>query len=125
MVAARKTAAKKPAVKRVAVPVDRRVQAAVRRDLAVIAKADPVLAKSTLAATALELALQLDAPTGCSHALGVAGVSPTAKAMCAGQLRETMDRLRELAPAATDKDGLDDLSARRARRRARGAAAKA
>lgn len=89
---------------------------AVKRDLQAIAQADAALAKSGLAATALALAAHLDAPTGCSHFEGIAGVSPTAKSMCAGQLRDTLDRLRELMPKAAERDGLDDLSRRRATR---------
>ena len=98
---------------------------AVRRDLEQVAVSDRTLAESALAATALELARQLDAPTGCNHTDGVAGVSPTAKSMCAGQLRDTLDRLRELMPKAAEKDGLDDLSKRRSARLARRPAPKA
>lgn len=59
-----------------------------------------------LAASALELASQLDDP----------GVSATAKAACARALRECLDRLRELAPPAVEDDRLDELAGRRAGR---------
>lgn len=86
---------------------------AVGRDLAAIAKVDDELARSALAALALELARQIDN----------VGNSATSKSMCAGQLRDTLDRLRELMPKSADKDDLDELSARRAARLAsRGAA---
>jgi hypothetical protein len=75
----------------------------------VIAKVDAVLARSALAATAVILAKELDA----------ADNSATSKSMCAGQLRDTMDRLRELVPKAAEKDKLDALKARRATRLAR------
>lgn len=81
---------------------------AVRKDLAAFAKTDRGLAESALAATVLALAYELDNP----------GNSATSKAMCAGQLRESMDRLRELMPPKAKKDALDELSARRAKRRA-------
>lgn len=92
--------------------------AAVQRDLEAIGRAGvdgKALMGSALAALALELASQLDDP----------GNSATAKSMCAGQLRDTMDRLRELTPKQAEKDGLDELAARRAGRRAGRPATKA
>jgi hypothetical protein len=44
--------------------------------------------------------------------------SATSKAMCANQLRETLDRLRELVPEQKAEDRVDDLTARRAARHA-------
>ena len=79
---------------------------AVQRDLADIAKADPKLGASGLAGSALALARMIDDDTN----------SATSRASCAHELREALDRLRELAPKQADKDGLDDLGARRAKR---------
>jgi hypothetical protein len=83
------------------------VVAAVQRDLDAIAKADKALAESSLAATALALAAELDDPNN----------SATSKSMCAGRLLDAMSLLRELTPEGEEQDGLDDLSARRAKRR--------
>lgn len=80
--------------------------AGVERDLAAIAKRDPELAKSGLAASALALAREMDDDN-----------SATSKSMCARALLDTLDRLRQLAPAKEEKDGVDELSARRAARR--------
>lgn len=80
---------------------------AVTRDLAALDKLSPGLAESTLAASAGVLARELDAP----------GNSATSKSMCARALLETMDRLRELAPAAAANDRLDDLAKKRANRK--------
>jgi hypothetical protein len=91
----------------------RTVAAAVERDLALIAARDAGLAESSLAMSALRLAREMDN----------SGNSATSKSMCARELRDTLDRLRELAPKEETKDGLDDLSARRDRRRARSATA--
>lgn len=96
--AARKTAAEKSSVAE-----------AVERDLAVIAKSDKELAQSALAMSALRLAREMDTSDN----------SATSKSMCARELRDTMDRLRELAPKEEKEDGLDDLSKRRAARRAK------
>lgn len=84
------------------------VVAAVERDLESIRRVDPVLAGSALAATALVLAGELDDAEN----------SATSKSMCARALREAMDRLRELAPAAAELDRVDELSSRRGKRRA-------
>ena len=68
-------------------------------------------AQSGLAMMALALAREVDAPTN----------SATSKSMCASQLRETLDRLRELTPPTEEADELDDLARRRDARRAGGA----
>lgn len=91
------------------------VTAAVVRDLTAIGERDPDLAVSGLAATALTLATRMDSPL----------TSSTAVSMLAGQLRDTLDRLRELAPTAEEGDDLDDLAARRSARLAGSAGASA
>jgi RNA 3'-terminal phosphate cyclase len=83
------------------------VVAAVQRDLAALRQVDAKLADSALAATALELAKQLDEGEN----------SATSKSMCARTLQEIMKELRALAPAEREADGIDDLAARRASRR--------
>ncbi|HTU15646.1 MAG TPA: hypothetical protein VMF31_10635 [Solirubrobacterales bacterium] len=87
--------------------VERTVVAGVERDLAELAKRAPALLNTALAATALELAKQLDSKTN----------SATSKSMCAKSLTETMDRLDELAPPKKEGDRLDALAARHADRR--------
>jgi hypothetical protein len=87
------------------------VVGALKADLAIMGRAAPELAESSLAATALALARAIDAPR----------TSPTAMSMCARELRELLDRLRELMPEGEERDRLDDLSARRATRVAGGA----
>jgi hypothetical protein len=72
----------------------------------------PGMRGSGLALTALALADDIDAPE----------TRPTARAMCSRELRETLDRLRELAPPTEQADHLDDLTARRAKRRRRAVA---
>lgn len=79
---------------------------AVGRDLEAIRKLSPALAESALAATATKLAYELEDPYN----------SATSKSMCAKALNETLERLRELAPAAKEADGIDELSSRRAER---------
>lgn len=72
------------------------------------------LGTSGLAATALALAEQLDdRETVCPECGEVvrARNAPTALAMCARELRETMNKLRELAPAREESDWLDELKA--------------
>lgn len=91
----------------------------VYRDLlafAELGEAGEALANSALGGTALALALELENPYN----------SATSKSMCAGQLRDTLDRLRELAPVKEEGDELDELAAERKRRRdgVAGAAAK-
>lgn len=79
---------------------------ALQRDLAVIAKVAPELAESTLAASALALAREID----------TAENSATSKSMCARALVETLDKLRALVPEQDAGDGVDELGSRRARR---------
>jgi len=86
---------------------------AVLRDLATIAKADPALAESGLAAMARVLARELDHPFN----------SATSKSMCAKALADALGQLRDLMPVEQEGDQLDDLSARRAERLGGGAAA--
>ena len=86
-------------------PPNLTVTAAVERDLAEIAKSDPNLAISGLAALAIALAHKMDGD-----------MADTAVPMCAGQLRDTLNRLRELCPPEQKPDELDDLAARRAAR---------
>lgn len=106
----KKPAAKKPAARaRKPKPAPKgppKVVDAVKRDLAAIARRDKQLAECGLAAAALALARELDSPRN----------SATSKSMCARALRETLDRLSELAPEEQQEDRLDDLSARRAKR---------
>lgn len=83
---------------------------AAQKDLERLALRAPELADSTLAATALKLAAEIDAP----------GNSATSKSMCAARLLETMDRLRELAPPEVAGDKLDDLTKRREKKRKTG-----
>ena len=79
-------------------PPDLTVTAAVRRDLAEVAIRDPKLAISGLAALALALAHQIDG-----------GAAASAIPMCAGQLRDALDRLRELCPPEQKADEVDEL----------------
>jgi hypothetical protein len=88
---------------------DQSVGAAVERDL----KGMGAVADSALAATARALARELDDP----------GNSATSKSMCARALAETLDRLLALAPPKKEADKLDELNARRAKRRGAAAAA--
>lgn len=90
------------------------VVAATQRDLAAIRKVDADLAKSSLAAAALSLAVELDEP----------GNSATSKAMCASALAKTLEQLRSMLPERVELDGLDDLITRRAERRAEQRAAR-
>jgi hypothetical protein len=78
---------------------------AVRRDLN---RLDKEYAESGLAASALALAAEIDDSAN----------SATSKSMCARALLDTMNRLRELAPEKPKKDRVDELSKRRAKRRA-------
>ncbi len=79
---------------------------AVQRDLKGIARRDKGLAESSLAASALALAAELDN----------AGNSATSKSMCAKSLLDVMNRLRELTPEEAGVDAVDDLAAKRAKR---------
>jgi hypothetical protein len=84
----------------------------VEQDLAAIE--DTKLRTSALAESARALA----------HRLDDEDTSATAASLCAKVLLETLDRLRQLAPAKPEKDGVDDLADRRTRRVARRSAAK-
>lgn len=81
----------------------RRVVGAAEGEVEKIREVDATLAESSLAATAIALAFQIESP----------GNSATSKSMCARELRDTMDRLRELMPESREADGVDDLTARR------------
>lgn len=78
------------------------VEKAVRRDLDGLAERDSELAASGLAASAIALARGIDHPRN----------SLTSKAMAQRALRETMDRLLELAPVPDAPDRLDALQKR-------------
>lgn len=82
------------------------VEEAVRRDLDAIAERDAALAGSGLAIAALALATRIDD----------LGNSATSVAACARALVEALDRLRELVPAESEADALDDLGRARASR---------
>lgn len=84
-----------------------RVIDATAAEIATLVKRAPALEQSALAASAIALAYQIENPFN----------SATSKSMCARELRETMSKLRELAPPAEEEDGIDELSARRAERR--------
>ncbi len=88
-----------------------RAVAAVEENLKLLARRDPQLARSPLAASLLALARELDAP----------GNSATSRAMCAKAYSDTFEQLWALAPEDEEADRLDDLSARRAARLAGGA----
>ena len=90
-----------------------KVETAVKRDLAELAKRDPRLATSGMAASLLALAREIDKP----------GNSATSKSMCAKALNETWADLLARAPAEEVEDRIDDLSKRRAARIARGSTA--
>jgi SpoVK/Ycf46/Vps4 family AAA+-type ATPase len=60
---------------------------------------------AALAAIALVLADQLDNPN-----------SATSKSMCARELREVLDRIRELQPPVKEKDGIDAIRQQRRER---------
>lgn len=77
----------------------RTVADAVRHDLAALAKREPSIPDTALAASALELARQLDDPDN----------SATSKSMCSRALTEVMDRLEALAPPKREGDRLDEL----------------
>lgn len=79
---------------------------AVRRDLTEIAKRDPNLAQSALAAAVWSMAEQLDEP----------GTSAHAKSLCARALLDLLNRMRELLPPERKGNALDDLATRRASR---------
>jgi hypothetical protein len=84
---------------------------AVAHDVKEIRERDEGLAESAHAATAVRLAYELEHPFN----------SATSKAACAKTLNETMDRLRELAPEQPKKDRVDEIGAKRAKRRGKAA----
>lgn len=69
------------------------------------------IADSALAASALELADQLDSRVN----------SATSKSMCAKAHLDLMNRIRELAPPVEQKGPIDEIKERRERRRRRAA----
>jgi hypothetical protein len=81
------------------------VEDATERDLA---RLPAELAESSLGASALALARELDS-----------GSSATSKSMCAKAHMDIMERLRELAPAEETSDAVDEIRAQRAKREAR------
>jgi hypothetical protein len=83
------------------------VARAVEKDLAEIRKRDPDLADSGLAASALALARGIDE-----------GASLAMRSMATKELRENLDRIRELAPKQKREDSIDRLAQQRAKRRA-------
>jgi hypothetical protein len=82
---------------------------AVLGELDDLGKRDEKLAGSTLGALAKSLAYELANPHN----------SATSKAACARELREALDRLRELAPPEQTTDRLDEVKQRREQRRGR------
>jgi hypothetical protein len=95
------TAKKKPVRKK---PV-RTVLTAVESDLKVLGKRRPDLPDTALAASARELARQLDDPDN----------SATSKSMCSRALTETMERLEQMAPPKKEGDWIDSIKNRRSR----------
>lgn len=84
--------------------------AAVQRDLDALG--DDGLAKSGLAQVALTLAAGLDSDS-----------SLTSKAMASKALADALGELRAMAPEKKEKDGVDEIAERYAKRRAGKAAA--
>ena len=85
------------------------VEEGVRNELLALQKRDPRLVSGAQAASALELARQMDS-----------GSSATSKSMVAKALNETMAALHAQAPPEEVADRLDELSKRREARLARG-----
>lgn len=71
-----------------------------------IRKVDADLADSLLAALVVSLAYEIENPYN----------SATSKSMCAHELRQTIDRLRELMPAEKRKGALHDIKSGHASR---------
>lgn len=80
---------------------------AVDRELAALALRDADLAGSVLATSLRVMAIELDDPSN----------SATSKSMCVGKLLEAARELRELSPPAVAADRIDEVNARRERRR--------
>lgn len=89
-------------------PADLGVEDALRLELKEL-----IGSRSTLAASALALAREMDDPDN----------SATSKSMCARSLIETMERLFSLEPPKKENDRLDELSDLRTKRLAGRAAA--
>jgi len=90
-----------------------RVVEGVERELKVIRKRDKELADSALAGSAFALAREIDSPI----------TSPTAKAACGKEMRETLARLHGLAPEEAKGGQLHDIRSGRADRLAAGKSA--
>ena len=84
------------------------VVAATEKDLAEIRKRDPDLADGALAAAALQMAAEVDSFENKGHA----------KSLCAKELRDTMAVIRDLAPKKARNDRVDEIKAKREKRRA-------
>lgn len=84
---------------------------AIDGELAELRTRAPDAADSATAAAARSLAFELENPYN----------SLTSKAMATRELRESMSQLHALAPPKHERDGLDDIAAQRAKRRAGGA----
>lgn len=80
----------------------------VKRDLDKIRRRDPDLATSALAMLALSLAADMDNPR----------TSATARSMGGKTLQDTLKQLWAMVPAEEGNSRLDELSERRAQRRA-------
>lgn len=81
---------------------------AAERDVEAVRERDSALADSALAAAAVALAREIEHPYN----------SATSKSMCAREMRDTLDRLRELAPPRRERDGIDAIADELAARRA-------
>jgi hypothetical protein len=92
--------------------VSRRVGPVEKATKAEIAQMPERVRNGALAASALELARQMDAPDN----------SATSKSMCAKALFDVVTRLAEMAPPKREEDRIDELGARRANRRSKGVA---
>lgn len=84
------------------------VEKAVRSDLKRINDRSPDIATSGLAATAVALAQSIDHPR----------TSPTARSMCAKALMDALETLNAQTPEEARSDAVDELTRRRAERRA-------
>ena len=82
---------------------------AAEREVEATRERDASLADSALAASAVALAYEIANPFN----------SATSKSMCAREMRDTLDRLRELAPEEDHADSLDELKQRRSERQAK------
>ena len=83
------------------------VAVAVRAELAQLEKRRKGSARSALGAAALALAKELDSP----------GTPASSKSLCANSLQDILRQLHALAPADSGKGELDEIAARRRRRR--------